>query len=606
MLPLDPLSSHSPIFRLLKRAAASDVRAELDRLSSLPPLNPLEEASLRFAHGVLGLREGELDQAHTALNEAFGAFDRLGEKQAALMCRCEALMATIRRGPRSVYSGAVNELDAIEKGAGDDIRLKVVAMHYAATATRMSGDAVGTEKRLLRALAASEHVPDERAKVLNSMGTLYVVMGVYGAAESLLSHAAELHHQFGDAVGEAIAYGQLGAAAIGMGDLERARLCLQKQEWLCSRVGDAYGRARALTFLADVALDLGRPDDALTYAEMARGVASSTTPPLRIWIAYATRAAGRGASDLGKHNALSELLSARELFSAIGNPLGSALCEWDLARHHERSKKTIALDKDPNKLESNAMDSHAQGSWFKAAWSLASLGLSARVAQLLSDQRGILEGGRGEQAGLDLNPQHRARERSIAALCQLTPHLSAAHEVELIYGAPDELSAIASRRTHAQRNLARLAALCIAERGLWAASIHVPEKGHSLRIFPGERASAALIACVPGGEKCGTCVVWAWPMSTSVAEVGRDLASLRGSFGSEAKAFVFAAPSAQVLSPPFAGELKPEIEELDLDHAIAALPKIEAGTFMLDASLAWHSDLDAPLMEVGFSVRRRW
>lgn len=601
MLPLDFLTPHSPIARLLKRAAASEVRQELARLSAMD-LSALERASLRYAEGALGLREGELDSAHTALSEAFAAFEAAGERQAAQLSRCEALMAMIRRGPRSVYSGAVNELDAMAAGAADDVRVKSVAMHYAATATRMSGDAVGTEKRLLRALQIAEHVPDERAKILNSMGTLYVVMGVYGAAESLLSHAAELHHQFGDAVGEAIAYGQLGAAAIGMGDLERARLCLQKQEWLSSRVGDAYGRARALVFLADVALDLGRPDDAATYAEMAKGIASSTAPPLRLWIAYARRAYGRAASELCKASAESELLAARELFSSIGNPLGSALTEWDLARHKARAGHTTLLNGNLNELKSDPVGVQFGGSWFKAAWSLASLGLPARVAQLMRDQRGSLEQDENTPAGV-----HRARERSIAALCQLTPHLAGTHETELIYGAPDELSAIASRRTHAQRNLARLAALSIAERGLWAAAIQVSDKNNNgLRVFPGERASAALIACLPSSEKSGTSFVWVWPMSASVTEVGRDLASLRGSFGSEVRGFVWAAPSAQILSPPFAGELRPEMDSIELDNALSVLTRVEEGTFMLDASLAWHSDLDAPISEVGFSVRRRW
>ena len=46
---------------------------------------------------------------------------------------------------------------------------------------------------------------EERAQILNSIGTLYVIMGAFGAAQAMLEHAAELHHQNGDAVGEGLA-----------------------------------------------------------------------------------------------------------------------------------------------------------------------------------------------------------------------------------------------------------------------------------------------------------------------------------------------------------------------------------------------------------------
>src|SRR6185436_14303874 len=106
-----------------------------------------------------------------------------------------------------------------------------------------------------------------------------------------------------DAVGEAIAWGQLGSAALARGELERARRYLQKQEWFAAKVSDAFGRARALTFLADLALELGRPDDTVTLTETARSVAASVTPPLTIWIAYATRAIERARVELGQPGA---------------------------------------------------------------------------------------------------------------------------------------------------------------------------------------------------------------------------------------------------------------------------------------------------------------
>ncbi len=115
------------------------------------------------------------------------------------------------------------------------------------TAVRPSGSSATRRLRSARCLSAlrrSEPFLGERAQILNSLGTLYVTLGAHGAAEALLEHAAELHRRRGDSVGEAIACGQLGAAALGLGALERARAPLQRQEWLCARLGDAFG-ARA-------------------------------------------------------------------------------------------------------------------------------------------------------------------------------------------------------------------------------------------------------------------------------------------------------------------------------------------------------------------------
>lgn len=582
MLPLEPLQDRSTITRLLKGAAAPEVRSELDRLAGLS-LDGHGQAALGFAKGALALREGALDAAIADLSAAAGAFERLGEKQARLLSRCEAILAEVRRGPRAVFANAIAELSAIGREGSDDARVVAVATHYAATATRMSGDAVGTAKMLLAALEAAENLLDERAKILNSLGTLYVVMGAFGAAESVLEHAAELHHQLGDAVGEAIANGQLGAAAMGMGDLERARRCLQKQEWLSSRVGDTFGRARALTFLADVAIDLGRPDDALTFAKMARELASSTSPPLRMWIAYATRAAGRAMIDLGDGGAGTELVAARELFSAIGNPLGSALTEWDLARLAARSGGEVP---------------HVSGerpvaaSWSKAAWSLASLGLAPRVAQLLRDQRqALLESGASPELP-------RASEAALGAVSQLAPHLASLHEVEMIYDAPDELSTIASRRTAAQRNLGRLAALSIIETGLYMAVIASKSIGGGGRALPPARASAAL-----AGEVPGFCV-WVWPAGAPVADIGRDLAAASHSLGADVRAILFVAPSGRVLAPPFSGEGSAELSGVDLGGRFGEAEALTPGVLVISDDIAWTPEAETLTVSAGLATRR--
>lgn len=568
MLPLDPLATRSSVARLLKGAPAAEVHAELSRLSDLD-LDEIERASLLYARGSLALREGALDAAHDDLKAASEAFRALGREQAARLASCEAVLAAVRRGPRDVFAPSIAALEAIANEAQSDARVRCTALHYMGAATRAKGDAVGTQRLLLSALAASERVLDERAKILNSLGTLYVVMGAFGAAKELLEHAAELHHQSGDAVGEAIACGQLGAAALGLGDLESARRFLQKQEWLAARAGDVFGRARALTFLADVALEIGRPDDAALFAKLARDLASSASPPLRIWIAYSTRALGRAKMDLGDPSAASELRSASDLFAAIGNPLGASLTSWDLAAVAEGAV-------DPS-------------SWFKPAWGLASLGLAPRVAQLLRDQRARTHDGDAKAP--------RATEAAIAAVSQVAPSIAVAQEVALVHDDPEALSAVAARRTAAQRNLARLSALSMAGPGLYLA-VGVGPRMPSGRVLPPERAAAALAYELPGVW------VWVWPKSASLADVSRDLVAMKSAIGEDGRAILLSAKEGRVASPPFAGEVCADLEGVDIVEGIAAGRAQKPGELVIDAEIDWPAEAASIAEQARYAVSR--
>lgn len=545
MLPLEPLASLSPVERLILRAPAPEAAAEIARLVALSEGSALSEAqraAVTFAQGALALREGSLAPAQTDLEAAAAAFTAAGDPEAAGLAEAEALLAKMRRGPRQAFAEAEAALAALAD-ATSSARVRVVATHYRGAALRLLGDAQRTQRSLLDALALAEAHPPERPRILNSLGTLYVVLGAYGAAEALLEHAAELHHLRGDAVGEAIACGQLGAAALGLGDLAKARTWLQRQEWLASQVGDAFGRARALTFLADVALDLRRPDDALELADLARTVARSTTPPLSIWLAYATRAAGRAKAELGDRTAEAELRDARERFTQIGNILGLALTEWDLVRLG------------PGETSAHGGEAGAPPlTWNGPAWALASLGLSARVAGLLRDHADLAPSRAGG------TPAGRGRpdaEEAFFAVAQAAPHLGVPREIELVYEAPGVLGDVSNRRTAAQRNLARLGALTIAEPGLVIATV-TWSGAPRFRALPTERAACAAIGALPG------VVQWAWPLATAETDVERDLDALCGAItaagGRDVSIKIAREVSARVVSPPFAGEVGAVVE----------------------------------------------
>ncbi len=596
MLPLDPLDERmSPLSRLLRSAPGAEVRAELDGVearlgevgdpaaarAALPSGEPLLAAALGFGRGALALREGALDAAVVLLEGAAAAFDREGEAEARDLARCEAVLARLRRDARSACASAVAELDAIA-GAGDAGRRAAVgAGHYRGAAERIVGDAAGAQRTLLSALRRSEPFLGERAQILNSLGTLYVTLGAHGAAEALLEHAAELHRRRGDAVGEAIACGQLGAAALGLGALERARAALQRQEWLCARLGDAFGRARALTFLSELALDLGRADDALALAACARDVAAGAAPPLRTWIAYAARAAGRARRDLGDPGAAAALEEAGALFRELGHPLGEALAAWDRASAEALAPAESAVPVD----------------WFSAAWSLGSLGLPARVAQLLRERLEIEEAAPARENGGPA-PDGGLRERALAAAAQASPHVAVQREVELVYDRPDDLTVVAARRTAAHRNLGRLGALTLAPPGLVVAAIAASRVGARGLALPPERAAAACVADLPG------LAVWLWPAAIAPVAIGRDLDDLRAALGEPLRTALALAPFGRVLSPPFAGDAGAELEAVEVGALLALTASLAPGELRLDPRLGWDDEVGATLEALGFVVTR--
>lgn len=570
--PLDPLKDVSSIARLLKSAPAEEVRTEISRLDFLP-LEPLAVAARDYARGALAQREGALDAACTNLSTAAASFEMLEEVHAGKLAACESILATVRRGPRTVYKDSIASLERIAKGAGDDLLIAVVATHYRGTAERLLGDAQATQKSLLWALERSAPFLEERAKILNSLGTLYVVMGAHGAAQSLLEHAAELHQRHGDTIGEAIAYGQLGSAALALGDLERARRFLQRQEWLSSRVGDVFGQARSLIFLADVALSRGRPDDALPLAKKAKELALGAKPPLRLWVAYATRAMGRARLNMGDKAAHADLEAAAAIFAEVGNPLGTALTGWDRARRDAQMAN-------PSEGDQQRAD------FFRPAWQLASLGMSGRVSEVLRDER------------LSFTNEAHGSERSIAAAAQGLTHLTVGQEVELLYAAPEELASIADQRTAAMRNLARLSALALAPRGLIVAAAASGSAGARNAILPNDRTNAVAIADIPG------LVVWAWPITTPAAQIGKDLGILRGLLGNDARVSLVRFAEARVISGPLAGEVGPRLDAPGFGSAIFAALALPGGVLLVAPDIAWDSEAEVFTSTAGFVTQR--
>ncbi|MBI4951816.1 MAG: tetratricopeptide repeat protein [Myxococcales bacterium] len=577
MRPLDPLCAQSNVVALLRGAPPEDVRTELGRLDGLD-LGGAERAARVYAHGALALREGRLDDAHRELGAAAQAFAAAGEPEASALCACEAWLGAIRRGPRAVYADAIAALEVLAREPGGRL-VAVVAGHYRAVAMRYSGQTEATLRALLEVFALSEGLLVERAQVLNSLGTLYVVLGAFGAAQAVLEHAADLNHQIGDSVSEAISYGQLGSAALGRGELEAARRYLQKQEWFASRVGDAFGGARALTLLGDLAIDLGRPDDALAFGRDATSRASSVSPPLGMWLAYSARTMARAKLELGEPEALAELEAARERFRRIGNQLGEALVNWDLARH--AAQRAAAG-------HGQLPGGTAKGGWYATATAFAGLGLPARVAPVLRDARALASDA-AERRCLDL---------AFAVAAQTYPHLATEQEVELVYSEPDVLAEIATRRIEGLRNVGRVAALTVATGGLFVAAVAARGIASCHAALPSARAAAALAGALPG------MALWVWPAGTSASELARDLASLRAASGEDCRAAVAWLPEARVARAPFAGELGVALVGADCAWLYRAVLAAADGTLLRDPLLPWDGEAEGLARLGGYSDSR--
>jgi tetratricopeptide (TPR) repeat protein len=552
-----PLDSLPTLEELLRRATPAEVTAELARLDEAV-LEGVAAAARAYGRGAFALREGRTDDALEAFEVARVAFFAAGEVEAGELTSCESWLARIRRGAGpSVRLGAGPgyrlAIDALTElvGTASSRRVRVVASHYVAVAQRAAGRAEETQSRLLEALRESEGLLPERAQILNSLGTLYVLMGAHGAARALLEHAADLAKRLGDALGEAIACGQLGSASIALGEREDARRYFQRQEWLASRIGDVFGRARSRTFLAELALDLGRPDEAIVHATAARELAESVSPPLGMWMGYATRIRARARLELGEADAKVELDEADERFRFIGNRLGAALVAWDRARYG------------------------LGDAWADAAWGLGSLGLEQRVAELLLDRRRSAT----ESALLD------ALDGAIAACTDSFPHLATAHELELLYQRPEILAAQSGRRLGGQRNLGRLAALVLDVPGLVVAYLVHPELGRHAPPMPPREGLGVSLGAAPGFA------CWAWKSGVDAITIAREIAVLRETHPG-LRGAIQVCPEARITGLSLPGEAGVRFVGIATDELMTRALGAEAGSLSLDAALGWGDEAE--------------
>jgi tetratricopeptide (TPR) repeat protein len=362
--------------------------------------------------------------------------------------------------------------------------------------------------------------------VLNSLGTISVTLGAFGAATALCEHAAELCRLRHDVIGEAIAMGQLGAASLGKGDLPSARRYLSRQEWLSREIGDAFGQTRALVWLAEVALDDGRLDDARDLASKALGVASSVEPPLTTFMAYANRVLGRAKLRSGDRTGTAQLALSEATFREQRLPLGQALAERDLA------------------LSAEPVDVAAL---HRATLTLASLGLVERVLESLEE---LPAPGGGPIA----------REVTLA-LAQSMPRRLEPMEAALMIEDPTVLSGTVTARMAAKKNLGRLALLAGSGPGLLVGLLCGAATADVLDAAVDHPSAAFSVL----GE-LGSLTLVAWSAATELDVVRADLGRLAPPAGA-----LTLSMDAEVLGPGFGGGLAARHRAIPVDALLAGL-----------------------------------
>lgn len=534
MKALELLPEHGPaLARALLSRKAAEVAALLDAARPAAT-SPVERAALGFGEASFALREGRLDDARTGFDEAAAAFAAEGQPEAAELARLEGAVARARRGRRELAEEAKAIAEPLVD-AGVTVEVRARAALTLGTAARVMGDVAGAQQALVRALSLSEEVPEVRSMVLNSLGTLAVSLAAFGAAHSLCEHAAELCRLRKDVIGEAIAMGQLGAAALGRGELEPAKRYLSRQEWLSAQSGDAFGRTRALVWLAEVALESGRMDDAKELAEKAHASAASVEPPLTTFAAYADRVIGRAELAMGDRGGLTAIERARATFAAQRLPLGEALARRDAAL------AAAPIDRDG-----------ALG----GLWTLASLGLPERVSESLAE--------------LDATPAVSL------ALTQTLPRRLEPLEAELALDPSAPLSALARPRTASRKNLSRLAVLALGGPGLYVAAARLAHPEDVVQL-----ADRTELGCAVAGS-IGRVALLVWPASLAPERLAAETLALASG---GALALVLALkPEARVVSPGFGGGLGAELEGCDATSLVGKVLALDAGRAVDGAS----------------------
>jgi len=254
----------TPRFRLLETVRAY----ALARLAEAGAQEASRDRHLRYyralAEGIgealMGPEQGawvaRLEEEHDNLRVALAwARERgaaaEGLRLAAALGRFWALHGHFREGQ--------GWLEAALAGGGDPGTERARALNSAGSLARRQGDYARAASLLEEALALWRALGDTRgsAGALGNLGLVAHARGEYARAAALHEEALALWRALGDTRGVSVALGNLGRVALRQGDEARALALLEETLRLKHRVGDTRGSAGTLTSLGRIAARRG-------------------------------------------------------------------------------------------------------------------------------------------------------------------------------------------------------------------------------------------------------------------------------------------------------------------------------------------------------------
>lgn len=130
---------------------------------------------------------------------------------------------------------------------------------------------------LKSALTSSLQIDDRarQAKILNSIGICYGMMGQYAEAMEYFSKSLDLHQKLKNALSEADAHNNLGNVYKRIGDYTIAQSCYLRSLEIQDSLGNLAGRASALHNMAAVLDMTGEPEKALENFQKAADIYKS-------------------------------------------------------------------------------------------------------------------------------------------------------------------------------------------------------------------------------------------------------------------------------------------------------------------------------------------